>query len=127
MKLPLKYMFILVTCLLAGCVVPIPHTTLRSSELQGRVLDARTREPIQGAKVFLTYQPSVSCRTDSSGHFRLKATYNFHLAYLPVGGETGDWPNPQTEHGITVSHTSYLPSEISSPFVPLEVLLKPRP
>jgi hypothetical protein len=129
MKLLLKYMpLVLIPCLLAGCV-PIPHTTLRSPEFRGEVLDARTHAPIQGAKVFLTYRPSHSCRTDSSGHFRLRATYNFHLAYLLTPGQGDDWPFGEYDNGvgpITVSHTNYMPAHRSyGGDVQLEVLLNP--
>src|ERR1041385_5022179 len=64
--------------LITGCIYP--HTTQRSPEVFGRVLDARNGTPIKSAKVFLTGHPAVSCATDRTGRFRLKATDNFHIA-----------------------------------------------
>src|SRR5438105_2943211 len=79
--------FLPIVCMLGGCI--FPHTTMRSPEIGGRVLDARTGAPVQGAKVFLYDDPSTSCKSDATGHFRLRETRNFHLG----GGPGGDhWP-----------------------------------
>ena len=94
----------LVLGLLTGCV-PFPHTTERSPEVQGRVLDARTHAPIQGAKVSLTQSPQLSTYTDAAGHFRLRATRNFHLAYI---APEGHWPNRRDNY-VAISHTNYFP------------------
>src|ERR1035437_8567841 len=86
----------LVLALLTACV-PYPHTTRRSDEVSGTVLDARTHLPIQGAKVVQTeagevHQPKTRTRTtDAAGHFRFKASHNFHWAIVGVG-EGHDWP-----------------------------------
>jgi len=100
---------ILCLALLTGCL-PDPHTTLRSPEVQGRVLDARTHTPVQGAKVFLTEHPKVSCETDSTGYFLLKATHNFHLGSIPP---EGNWPKRQYwEDKVTILHPNYTPRRI---------------
>lgn len=101
--------FILIPVLFAGCI-PAPHTTTRSPEVRGRVLDARTHDPIQGARVFLTDHPQVACETDSSGGFWLKETHNFHLGNIPP---EGDWPQRDYwEDRVTISHTNYEPLRI---------------
>jgi len=92
--------------LLTGCV-PIPHTTERSPEVCGRVLDARTRAPIQGAKVFLIQAPDHAAYTDVSGYFQLKAARNFHLAYV-LAGERGHWPERKVG-SMEIYHPNYLP------------------
>lgn len=104
---------ILILCLLTGCILPIPHTTWRSQEIGGKILDERTHDPIQGAKVFLTDHPNVSCESDSNGCYRLKETYNRHLLYLAGPGNTADWPEGQVwwPH-ITVSQTNYVPRDV---------------
>src|SRR5690349_24698270 len=84
-------------CLLAGCL-PIPHTSLRSADVWGRVLDARTQAPIQGAKVCFSQSPHHTTYTDERGRFRLRATHDFHLAYV---GSDGEWPDPK-DNGITI-------------------------
>src|SRR6266404_3389361 len=95
----------LVLCLSAGCA-PYLHTTPRSPEVRGRVLDARTRTPVEGAKVFLTEHPSVSTVSDGEGYFRLKVTRNFHYAATVPEGHL-----PAPEYwgaAITVSRTNYI-------------------
>jgi hypothetical protein len=103
--------YILVCASLTSCL-PDPHTTLRSPEVRGRVLDARTLAPIQDAKIFFTDQPKISCQSDTAGYFVLKETRNFHLGAIPP---EGDWP--QREYywpKITISRTNYIPHEINS-------------
>jgi hypothetical protein len=94
---------ILILGLLTGCV-PIPHTTLRSPEVSGRVLDARTRAAIQGAKVFLVQSPHHTTYTDTNGHFHMKATRNFHFAY----NEGGGWPDRKNDT-VEILHPNYVP------------------
>jgi hypothetical protein len=97
-------LIILIVGLLTGCL-PMPHTTLRSPEVRGRVLDASTHAPIQGAMVFLAEHPKVSCETDSAGYFWLKETRNFHTGAIPP---EGDWPQREYwEDMVTISHTNY--------------------
>ena len=93
-----------------GCI-PMPHTTTRSLEIRGRVLDARTHAPIQGAMVFLTEQERVSCKTDTAGSFWLKETHNFHMGFVPPEGH---WPQQKywSDHPVTISHTNYTPLRI---------------
>jgi hypothetical protein len=67
--------------LLTGCL-PIPHTTPRSDDVHGRVLDAITHAPIQGAKVFFDASPHHPTYTDEAGYFHRKAIRNFHWAYV---------------------------------------------
>src|ERR1017187_3186291 len=116
--------FILVLGLLTGCL-PIPHTTESSREVHGRVLDARTHAPIQGAKIFLTNIPKVSCTSDSTGYFRLKATHQFQLAY----NEGGGWPDQRFyEYEVTISHTNYISRQLDDAVKDEgDILLTPNP
>lgn len=97
----------LLLCTLVGCVLPYPHRTLRSAEVRGRVLDARTHEPIQGAKVFFSKHPQLSALTDVAGCFRIPATHSFHLlAFAPEG----HWPaDKYWSPEITISDEGYVP------------------
>lgn len=96
---------ILALGLMTGCL-PLPHTTLRSPEVSGRVIDAHTHAPIRGVKVFLTEHPEILCKTDSAGQFLLKATRNFHLGSVPP---EGDWPaRKYWDDKVTISHTNYV-------------------
>src|ERR1700722_11462606 len=74
--------------LLTGCI----HTTPRSGEVRGRVLDAITHVPIQGAKIFFVSSPHHAVYTDSAGCFHRKAIRNLHFFY---GVPEGHWPTPQ--------------------------------
>ena len=67
----------LVLVALTGCLYP--HTSPRSPEISGSILDARSHAPVQGAEVSLSGHPQVSSTSDAVGHFRLRATRNFHL------------------------------------------------
>jgi len=95
---------------LTGCILPLPHTTERSSAIRGEVYDERTHAPIQGAKIFFTEHPRLSCKSDTNGCFHINATYNWHLLYLIGAGNSADWPEGQIWGAfITVSHTNYMP------------------
>ncbi len=92
----LRSCFTLATLLVAavlfsGCGAMLyPHTTERSQEVRGRVLDAQTRLPIKGAKISLYQSPHHPTHTDGNGYFRLKATRNFHTGVNLAGGEDPD-------------------------------------
>jgi hypothetical protein len=92
--------------LLTGCFMPCPHTTLRTAEVRGRVLDERTHAPIQGAKISFSQNPKHSCTSDATGRFRMRATHNFHLAYVYTS-ERFDWPERLHDSFFWVSHPDY--------------------
>ena len=108
--------------LLTGCW-PIPHTTPKSPDVRGRVLDARARTPIEGAEVFLYDHPSTSTKTDSQGFFHLKATRNFHLAYKTPEGE---WPQGTYFDVVVVFHTNYLRCQFYSLDLKDDILLESK-
>ena len=103
----------------------IPHTTQRSQELRGRVLDAKTLTPIKGAKVEFLQSPHHPTYTDAEGYFRMKATKQFHWGRDLAGG---DQPPPK-HNDLKVSHKDYvtkypLPDERG--FDPLSIRLEPQ-
>jgi hypothetical protein len=83
-------------------------TTPIVPEVRGRVLDARTHAPIEGAKVFFYDHPSTSTKTDAQGYFHFKAKQNSHLLRLPPDG---DWPQGTIYNTVKVTHPKYLPQE----------------
>jgi hypothetical protein len=99
-----RYACALLFIFLTGCL-PYPHTTERSPEVSGTVIDARTRAPIQGAKVFLVQSPHHTTYTDVNGHFDLEATRNVHLGIITPGS---DWPD-RKDSVMEITHTNYLP------------------
>jgi hypothetical protein len=86
---------------LAGCL----HTTPRSDEVHGRVLDAITHAPIEGAKVSFVSSPHHPVYTDTTGYFHRKAIRNFHYASVPPEGELPENKDSSTE----IAHEHYLP------------------
>jgi hypothetical protein len=103
--------FLFLVIILTGCI-PIPHTSVRSYECEGRVLDSQTHAPINGAKIYLTDYPSHSCASDATGHFLLKRSHNFHWAYV-YGAHQGDLPATKSTDGVTFSHPDYVTLSIS--------------
>jgi len=112
---------LVVVFLLAGCV-PWPHTTDRSDEVHGRVLDAQTRNPIQGAKISFMESPHQTVYTDAAGRFHRKAIRNFHWAYL---SPEGNWPNGKIS-ATTITHPHYLPASGDWGGDAGDILLKPE-
>ena len=112
----MKLALFVVLLTLSGCMIPYPHTTMRSEEITGTVIDSRTGAPVEGAKVVQrafngAREGKIRARTtDSLGHFRLRATHNFHLA--TVGPEGADWPRGYYYELVTVACPDYLPHEI---------------
>ena len=121
-----RFILVLVPGLLTGCFIPRPHTTLRSQEISGKVLDERTHAPIQGAKIYLTEQPNVSCVSRPDGTYKLKAIYNWHTGYISGGAESFDVPAGKYWRPIiTLSHTNYIQREVDwGRFHPDVILLK---
>jgi hypothetical protein len=115
---------VVMTFFIAGCF-PYPHTTVQSYGVRGRVLDARTHTPVQGARISIIFHPQTSCTTDSAGNFRLKEIRNFHFGIVPP---EGDWPQRKYYgSSVTISHTNYLSSELSAfPEDAGDIFLKPK-
>ena len=108
MNLPLKlrkcfnlFMLLASAWLLTGCVWP--HTTVRSKEVRGRVLDAQTHLPIKHARVAFCDPPYHTEYTDTDGYFRMKAEKNFHWL---VGADGSGYPNRKS-NCIQISHEKY--------------------
>jgi hypothetical protein len=93
----------------------MPHTSTRLEQITGKVLDERTHAPIEGAKIFLTEHPHVSCTSGSNGSFLIRGRENWHLVYLIGAGNSANWPEGQKwEPAITISHRNYLSSQRKS-------------
>jgi hypothetical protein len=102
-KLLPRVIGIVVLALLSGCIYP--HTTPRSDDVRGRVLDAITRKPIQGAKVYFVSSPHHPVYTDDAGYFHRKPTHNFHMAGVPPDGV---WPENK-DSNTEITHPHYKP------------------
>ena len=92
-------------CMFPGCII-YPHTSEKSPNRSGKILDISSRDPVAGAKIFITGHPSNSCRTDQEGNFFLRSTHNFHLFVLLANGCSGSrgkiWGDC-----ITIRHPQY--------------------
>jgi hypothetical protein len=76
---------------LAGCVLPEVRNSIKSPAIYGRVLDATTKAPIQGATIAFVEKPSINCQTGADGAFAIDATHNVHFLML-LGPCGADWP-----------------------------------
>lgn len=67
----------------AGCVViPVPHTRVHQAAREGRVVDALTGAPLEGAVVTSLADGGRTCRTDAAGWFRLPPVRRWHGAVM---------------------------------------------
>jgi hypothetical protein len=106
---------------LAGCMMP--HTEVRAPELRGRVLDARTKLPVVGAKVFFCDPPEEAVYTDANGYFLMKeAKVTYSMSY---GGHV--YPI-RKDNGVCISHKDYDLEDYWPGYDkdPLNILLKPK-
>lgn len=104
--------------LVAGCAIPIPHTTEWAPEMSGRVLDAATGDPIAG--VSLEYAWTHGAEDDepietfvtsgSDGSFDLPALKQRHWGYMFAVALNYSLPCPKWGRGawVTVEHPGYL-------------------
>jgi hypothetical protein len=54
-------------------------------EVSGRLLDERTKAPVEGATVSFTAYPALYCVSDAAGRFCLEASSDFYRAYQRQG------------------------------------------
>jgi hypothetical protein len=116
------------TLLLTGCIVPWPHTTIRTGVACGRVLDQQTHAPVKGATLYFSAFPRHSCRSDAAGRFHLRATHNFHFGYLFLV-ERADWPFERYDGFLTVDRSGYEGTgrEVNRDGFRGDILLRPSP
>ena len=98
---------VLIVAGLSGCLWPVPHTSERSPEVRGRVIDAVTHLPVEGTTIALHDHPSIMARTDSTGTYRVRATHNVHLVTF-LGVCSSDFPlGKYYGDEVDVSHPLY--------------------
>ena len=127
---------------LSGCVIPYPHKRQQTFGVEGRVVDARTRKPIEGATVQADYRKShKTVQTDAQGKFAIGSVERWHYGILfspplshsifPLGECV-----PQRCRSLAVSAPGYVPYKTNSKDwwekqksdkPPKEILLKKRP
>jgi hypothetical protein len=90
---------------LCGCLV-YPHTSQRSREIRSKLLDGRTRQPIEGALIYVKGHTNIFCTSDATGRFWLKPTHNFHL--VRYGSCPQDWPRGEWWNEVVIAHTNYV-------------------
>jgi len=92
---------------LAGCAVPEIATSTKSPSITGRVLDAETGTPLEGATIAFVEMPSVRGETRADGSFAIDATHNVHfIAFLGMCGS--EWPEGHYYTALKVSKPGYL-------------------
>ena len=101
--------------LFSGCI-PIPHTSVRFPQMDGRVIDANTGKPIGGATIAIHDNPKVFTKSDDAGRFRLERQKNFHLAYdVNFVCGPGDIGGKYWSYNVDVSALGYVAARISAP------------
>ncbi|HEY4415855.1 MAG TPA: carboxypeptidase-like regulatory domain-containing protein [Verrucomicrobiae bacterium] len=93
MRIPLFLLTLGLTVLLTGCIIiPFPHTSIKSPEVEGRVVDSNDR-PVKGARIELENckaygrtgtdwtVPGARTTTGADGRFSLWPKYNLHLLW----------------------------------------------
>lgn len=82
--------------------------------MQGRVVDARTHEPVSDAIVSVRGHPGTGIRTAKNGSFQLSERRNYHLG-VTVGVCGQDWPKGSSwEKWLDVSHPGYESREVNA-------------
>jgi hypothetical protein len=114
--------------LLSGCGGAFSysrHTTVRAPELRGRVLDAKTHQPIEGAKVYFCDPPEHAVYTDADGNFLMKAAVNIHTGRDAAGGSS---PPPKPNR-VCISKEGYLTRDYLRRYDgdPMRIQLEPTP
>jgi len=114
--------------LLSGCGGAFSysrHTTVRAPELRGRILDARTRQPIEGAKVYFCDPPEHAVYTDADGYFLMKAAVNIHTGRDAAGGSSP----PRKSDGVCISKDGYRKRDFWRLYNgdPMNIPLEPMP
>ncbi len=119
--------------LLPGCIVlfPLPIVVTleprkypRSPELSGTILDEHEHSRVEGAKIYFTRHPGVSCKSEASGEFHLKVTHHWYP--FTVAGPAGvREPNYQVWNpDISVSRKDYTPRRIEHYYTNVVLLRK---
>lgn len=116
------------TCFVSGCGGPVSytrHTTVRAPELHGRVLDAKSHQPIEGAKVCFCEPPEYPVFTDTNGFFFMKAATNYHTVRDGAGGS---WPPPKSD-AIYIAKEGYITRQFWRLYNgdPMNILFEPNP
>jgi hypothetical protein len=73
---------VVLACSLTGCVIPVPHRRVHVEGIEGKVIDARTQYPIEGARVTNLQIGSLLAMTDRVGEFKVRAKGGWHGAYF---------------------------------------------
>ena len=105
---------ILACCIcLVGCITG-PSTDARSPEVSGRIVDAKSQQPLQGVSISLHDHPSIATTSDASGHFDLRGTKNFHLFTL-LGICSTSFPEGKYYHdALDITNAGYVSLQISA-------------
>ena len=100
---------------LAGCIEPVPHTSIRAAQISGRVVDGITRQPLPGVQIILEDDEALSTKTDAGGNFVLHGKKNFHIAKMI--GVCAELDLPEGKHYlpiIEVTNAGYLVAYVNA-------------
>ena len=103
--------------MLCGGCIPIPHTTTRFPQMDGRVVDANSHTPIASATVAIHDHSRSYVKTDAQGRFHIPRQKNFSFGYDLnfVCGPDDIGGNKYYSSDIDVSATNYVTQKVSAP------------
>jgi hypothetical protein len=123
MRISIQILYLIVCVSFSGCVIG-PTVDERSPKVSGRVVDAKTQQPLSGVLISLHEHPDLNSTSDVSGHFVLRGTKNFHLFTMlgicstsfPEGKYYGDTLDLTKNgyHSLQIDARKYLPAGITN-------------
>ncbi|HTB82671.1 MAG TPA: hypothetical protein VK742_03375 [Candidatus Sulfotelmatobacter sp.] len=94
---------------ITGCMpVPVPGSEQTSPAICGRVLDVRTSQPVQGARVQIHGRPKTYVYSNAKGEFLVREVRKFYLMSFITGQNVFYFPPvPVRSYLFDVSHPDY--------------------
>jgi len=89
--------------LVSGCIYP--HVANESPAVTGRIVDAKTHQPIPGVTVSWLTKSGRKAITDASGNFSLKSGYGMH--WMIINSCAAELPLYQEFRQLKISRPGY--------------------
>jgi hypothetical protein len=113
MRIALKTFAWLAGCVwMTGCLVPAPWPgkAETSPAIRGHIADARTKQPVVGARVQIYERPETATVSDAAGDFQLAPGRQFYLMRFFSPGDVYYIPSVRDKSfAVEIVHTNYQP------------------
>ena len=100
----------------SGCFIPVPHRRLHVYGVMGQIVSATDNQPVAGASIYDSHDPTATVCSDAEGNFRLRAQYGWHGAYCigPISlSLLPGWDRTGPYRKINVTASGYQPAEFA--------------